>query len=309
MTTSILHGTPEWHAARLRTVGSSEVAALFGCSPYDTPFSLWHRKRGAIAAADLGDNRRVRAGMKFEDAIAELVAEGAGLEIRKVREYRLSERVEGMGASLDFEAIEDGAAVPLEIKNVAQSEWHKWAGDGEIDPPAHIGLQVQHQLAVTGAPHAYIGVLVGGWDAKLVRQERHATVIAQIEAKIAAFWRSIADGEEPAPDYGRDLDAMELVRLACAPGAVDLTGNERVERLMERYRHAKATERAAAADAEAARAELLDCIGAAEEAFCRGGKIKTKRLAAEAEREETRTVKAKPERREIRVYPKKQKEL
>src|SRR5205823_13949319 len=39
-------GSPEWHAARARGLGGSEIAAVLGLSPWESKFSLWHRKMG-----------------------------------------------------------------------------------------------------------------------------------------------------------------------------------------------------------------------------------------------------------------------
>src|ERR1700730_15622417 len=42
----------EWLALRMPTVGASEVAALVGASPYETPYSLWARKSGLVPEAE-----------------------------------------------------------------------------------------------------------------------------------------------------------------------------------------------------------------------------------------------------------------
>jgi hypothetical protein len=39
-------GSPPWHAARARGLGGSEIAPVLGLSPWESRFSLWHRKTG-----------------------------------------------------------------------------------------------------------------------------------------------------------------------------------------------------------------------------------------------------------------------
>lgn len=43
------HDDPRWHAARAHGVGGSEISAILGLSPFDSPYSLWAKKRGAVA--------------------------------------------------------------------------------------------------------------------------------------------------------------------------------------------------------------------------------------------------------------------
>jgi putative phage-type endonuclease len=44
-------GSEEWHQVRTRRLGGSEVAAALGLSPWCSPFTLWHRKQGAVGQA------------------------------------------------------------------------------------------------------------------------------------------------------------------------------------------------------------------------------------------------------------------
>ena len=41
-------GSEEWLAARADGLGGSEVAAVLGLSPFESRFSLWHRKAGRV---------------------------------------------------------------------------------------------------------------------------------------------------------------------------------------------------------------------------------------------------------------------
>ena len=45
-------GTSDWHAARANGIGGSEIAAVLGLSPYESRFSLWHRKKGLLHQGD-----------------------------------------------------------------------------------------------------------------------------------------------------------------------------------------------------------------------------------------------------------------
>ena len=134
-----------WHAARARVVGASEVAALFGCSPHTSHWSLWQIKAGRVAAPDLSGDQRVTWGLRLESVIADAVAEERGWTILPGG-HRTSSRVEGWGCTLDREIGDRGGGV-LEVKNV---DWLVRKREWGDEPPPHILLQLQAQLGVTG---------------------------------------------------------------------------------------------------------------------------------------------------------------
>lgn len=45
-------GSPGWHAARAGGLGGSEISAVLGLSPFESRFSLWHRKAGAVGPVE-----------------------------------------------------------------------------------------------------------------------------------------------------------------------------------------------------------------------------------------------------------------
>src|SRR6185312_5973131 len=61
-------GTEAWAKLRQRRLGGSEISVVFGYSPYESPFSLWHRKRGTIT--DELDNDLTWWGRQLEDDVA-----------------------------------------------------------------------------------------------------------------------------------------------------------------------------------------------------------------------------------------------
>ena len=78
-----------WLAERARDITSTDVAALFGVSPYLTRFELWHRKHGTPEAApeELDDVERVRWGQRLQDAIARGAGEDRGWAIHPETDY------------------------------------------------------------------------------------------------------------------------------------------------------------------------------------------------------------------------------
>jgi hypothetical protein len=129
-----------------------------------------------------------------------------------------------MSASLDRvilpskQDVEDGFIGPgaLEIKNVDGIQFkRKWL---EEEPPAHIVIQHQHQLACSGYAWGAIGAFVGGNRMSIKRYRARPTMHAAIRAQVAKFWQSIADKQPPQPD---GFDSTTAALRALYPDPVD----------------------------------------------------------------------------------------
>lgn len=209
----------DWHAIRAKHVGASEVAALFSVHPQISKFELFHRKAGNLAPVDLSADERVQCGIALESGIARLVAQKTGWKVRKVRRYTRHRSVEGMGASLDYEATTPGANGygAVELKNVDWLERQKW-GD---EPPLSYQLQLQHQLACARRRWGAIGVLVGGNSVEVFVYSARPDVQRTLEAAVAAFWQSVRDGVEPpvVPEEG-DGEILAQLHNKTRPGSL-----------------------------------------------------------------------------------------
>ncbi len=250
----------EWHAIRARNVGGSEVAALFGVQ-HDyalSHYALWMVKAGRVPPPVV-DNPRVAWGLRLETAIAEAAAEQEGWTIRRGG-YVTDPTTPGMGCTLDFVIEQEGNPGLLEIKN---ADWlaHRraWA-DGE--PPLQILLQLQHQAACTGYRWGVVACLVGGNDLRLYRYEARPKLLADIRARVRAFWTSIADNKPPPVDGS--ASATAVLRAMYAPveqEIADLRGDNEFPEICAAYLRA-AERRKAAADEEALhRNRLIEKIG------------------------------------------------
>lgn len=250
--TEIIKPTDENHWLDLRSedITSTEAAALFGCSPYLTPFELWHRKANKTVVK-IDPTERMLWGTRLQDAIAEGIASDNKWVVRRMDEYiRIPEL--RMGASFDFsieEGIEDetkeGEAYLsrglLEIKNVdALAFKEHWEVDKEsenIEAPPHIEIQVQHQLAVADRDFAYIGALIGGNRVVLIRRARNDGIINSIKKKVAEFWHSIDIGQEPQPDLGSDAEFIAKLYGFASPGKImDISQDAECLALAREYR-------------------------------------------------------------------------
>ena len=244
-----------WLAHRAGRIGASEVGALFGVG--HTPlYTLWHVKAGNVPPPSLDDDERVFWGQVLEPAIAAGLATLNGWRLRPAL-YAEHPTVPGMGASPDFDILGDDGqpAALLEVKNVAFDVHRAAWGD---EPPLHILLQAQAQMACTGLSLCHVGALVAGNTPRTYAVPRRPAVIAEIERRVTAFWRSIAEGRAPEPTgHDRDAETVRALHPDLDDAEADLSDdNEAPILCAEMLRQGAIRREAAEAEAEA-RARLL----------------------------------------------------
>ena len=247
-----------WHELRQSRIGASEVAALFGCG-YQSHFQLWHEKKGDLAHADYSDNERIVLGRCLEAGIANAAGELYGYALTKADAYYTDDECPGLGATPDYFLVRQGGEFPAEVKNASwgafKDDWiiHE---DGFTEPPLRFQLQVQTQLACTGAVAGLLIALISG--DRIVRCEipRHDEAIAEIRRRVRAFWDSIEANEEPPAEMPRDFEAAKRVW----PGghaSVDLRGDPDIEAWLEQLRELREVRKKVEADADVIEARVM----------------------------------------------------
>lgn len=268
----------EWLGLRTKDITSTDVAALFGLSPYMTEYELWHRKRGGHVVL-IEDNDRMKWGRRLQDAIAKGLAEDNGWKIRPMKEYMRIPELR-VGSSFDYAIGKEGI---LEVKNVDSLAFRDgWAvdEDGNVEAPPHVEMQVQHQLLVTGRKEAYIGALIGGNRAVPIRREADPEIGNAILEKAQTFWESVETGQEPNPDFTRDADFIaRLYSQAKAGSVVDKSADKALQDLAEQHRMALEMEKKAKAMKDEMKARILLQIGDAAKVLGNGFSIATGEIA------------------------------
>lgn len=188
------HDSELWHAARAAGIGASEIAAIVGLSPWESHFSLWHRKAGLIGPLEV--NEQMSWGHYLEPAIAKRFAdEHPDLLVKRTGTWRSRMRPWQLA---NPDRLAYPGKVPVEVKWAPYSDG--WGESGSDEIPVYYRCQVQWQMDVMGAEFAYVAALVGS--------EYREYVIAydpeDIEVLRKAgqeFMDSLAAGEPP------DIDA------------------------------------------------------------------------------------------------------
>lgn len=255
----------QWLAQRMRDITSTEVAALYGLSPYITEFELFHQKReGKVVRIE--PNERMTWGTRLESTIAHGAAEDHGWEIEHMNVYMRDPEI-CMGSSFDFKIVTSSKGPGLlEIKNVDGLQYSRnWIDDGEgnIEAPQHIELQLQHQLEVADLEWGAIVALVGGNELKVIYRNRDRAIGQDLRNRIAVFWKRVESNLPPKPDYEKDAEYIikRLHNQAVEDLVADVTSDQHVESLISQYNNAHAEAALWEKESNKLRAEILDQIG------------------------------------------------
>lgn len=296
----------EWLALRHKHISSTEASALFGLNPYTTAFELAVVKQQPSHDNEFNSfegNERSEWGLIQQNAIARRVAQKYGIKARAVNGYAIHSYLHcRMGASFDYEIIglaegefdgdtilrdmytKHGAGI-LEIKNVDylvfRDQWQE-DDEGRREAPAHIEIQVQHQLACIGRLWGAIGVLVGGNKLELLVRMKDHDVNMALTKKCEKFWFDLAKGIMPPVELPADADIIgKLYRFATPEKVLDVqeVPDEQISALCAAYKAAAADAKVAEEAKSTAKARLLLLIGDAERVLAKGFTISATSIA------------------------------
>jgi putative phage-type endonuclease len=189
-----------WLAARRGFVGGSEVAALFGLSPWRTPVDVYLDKTGR-ATDEQEPSEALRLGTELEDYAARRYAETTG---RTVRNYGYMVTRGHALADVDRLIVPDGekvAAFHEEVRTDGILECKTSGVPWDDEPPLHYQLQGQLYAELLDCSFVDFAVvfLAPRRDFRVFRMERDRDVGAALLDRIEAFWRESMIPDTPPP--------------------------------------------------------------------------------------------------------------
>lgn len=190
----------EWLEWRRGGLGSSDVAAVLGVSPYASPWDVWLSKTQGI---DLPDNAAMEVGRYMERGIGEWAADQLGGELIKADPVVGTK--DWMRSTPDFMVAYMAAGAHateiLECKKARQSA-DEWGEAGSDLIPVDYTIQVQWQMLCKRRRCAYLAVLFTLSDEfRLYTIERDEKLCAHLEEAAGAWWqRHVIEGNPPELD-------------------------------------------------------------------------------------------------------------
>jgi putative phage-type endonuclease len=186
---------------RSQGVGGSEIGTILGLNPWESAYTLFHKKLGLIE--DLVENNwSIRFGKAFEAPILGLFAEEhKELEVFNTGTFVNNDK-EWMHANPDAIAQykESKELVIVEVKT-ARSSW--------AELPPHYEAQVMWYMHVTGIRKAIV-VGVNGMTYQEYVVEYDEFMGNLYEERALAFWNTLQ--AQVAPDWDGSKSTFETVR-------------------------------------------------------------------------------------------------
>ncbi|MFI1197732.1 YqaJ viral recombinase family protein [Micromonospora sp. NPDC020750] len=309
---------PDWHKLRREGVTASEIAAVLGISPWDSPFSLYWQK---VNDWRTEDNEQMTTGRRVEPVVADwwldthdphenLVGTRAGLYAHPDRPWQRAtpDRLIKMacpdcdgagtyaspGGRLTFECPDcEGKAGPavsvLECKWTGS--WDGWGEPGTDDIPVYYRAQVLWQIDVLGVDEGHLAVLgPGGFRAygPIRRDEQDLAVMREAGRRFV----DRLDAGDP-PDVDEHAATLATVKRL-HPDLVDAE-QEISPATAAGYRRARALKAAAARLCDRFEARLRVELGSNRVAVHDGAKVATRSIFDVARLDTTRLRAEQPE--------------
>lgn len=259
----------QWLEWRQSDVTSTEVAALYGLSPYLTKFELYHRKK------EKNLQRRAATepmmwGNRLEEAIAKAAAEKLGVNAYKANVY-IRDDILNAGSSFDY-FTENGGII--EVKNVSERSFReRWKMIGDsYSPPLHMQLQIQQQFMLSGRRKGAFAVLVGGNHLEVIEQEPDDEVFDNIKRNIAGFWNDVWNDRTPAPDLESDAEFIHKTLMRNGEGP-EIIADRSVEDAVMKYIQITGEISELEKQKEISKADILMKIGDACRVKCIAGTL------------------------------------
>lgn len=286
----------EWLDLRKPTSGASETPAILGVDRWSTPYEQWALKSGLYEPPQ-PEAKILENSLHLPPTERGNIVEPIGcVLLRRLRpSWTVEPNVIGGGGKLfrDLDAglsctpdafvtnpARDGRA-PFQIKNPSASVFRdEWLDDqGDVHVPPWVAIQNIQEGWLTGSSWGgYVGAIVidRGIEFHLIEVKLHSGIIARIKREVADFWRRVRENDPPDPDYARDGDVIKSLYADDDDATIDLSGNERVLKLIARRTAMKEIE-SAATEAEKERktidAELIHALGNATRGVLADGRV------------------------------------
>lgn len=262
-------GTPEWDKARAGLcITATEIAAVLGLSPWQSRFSLWHKKAG-LPTPPFESNPAMEWGSRLEDAVARKWQDDHdGYCLETVGTYRHQAR-EWQRATPDRIATTSRGKV-VELLEVKTSPFgDDWGPAGSEEIPLHYRCQIQWQLDTLGLDVCHVAVLIGGWDYR-----EYTVTYDETDAKVMrdAAERFLDDVRRDVRPPIDGADATYQTIRVQPDGLEDRDVEVTVEEAAA-YEVAQMQAKAANEELTAAKGVLLDRLGNAKRAICRDRRI------------------------------------
>ena len=273
-----------WLALRGQDVTASVIAALVGEHPYMTRLGLYALKTGQTADAEvepvITENSislpPMLRGTVLEQVAPDMLAMLQPTWRVEKCEFYYREPTSRIGATPDFIAVDPGRAGvgSIQVKTTDQQTFRKvWRDEeGAVTAPLFIAIQAVVEAVLTGAAWVQVAVMISGstLDLHLIDIPLHLGIMDRLRFETKEFWRCVAVGEQPEPDYGRDAEVLAAMYREDNGQELDLTADNRLPEILAERDTLKGSIKLASSRIDEIDGELKARLGPYEAALIAG---------------------------------------
>lgn len=196
----------EWRKRRKEGIGGSDAASVLGLSPYKSSISVYMDKIDEVQVGNSYEDEvsyRMELGNKLKNFVANEFMLKTNKKVRNVNGILKNDKYPFALANIDRAIVGEKAFLECKVTNsYSKKLWQK-------EVPIYYQVQCYHYMAVTGATHCYIAVLIGNEDLVIHKIERNEELINQIMDLEKSFWDKCVLGNSlPIPDGSDDYSKM-----------------------------------------------------------------------------------------------------
>lgn len=222
----------------LVTVGSSDVAAIMGLSPWSSPWSAWGRLTGLTERYNQSDTPAQARGRMMESAIGARFAEEYAVELEPgppIGEPGLIGPEPWMHARHDFAVVYTDALLECKTTKVFDDDWGP-PGTDLLPPYYHV--QCVWQMAVLDYSLTYLaafGMFRDEWRVYIIHRDMDVER-GVVDYVRAWYQRHVVGGDPPPVDGSSACSSLLAGRIAAKDEAPmrEATDDERY--LVDQYR-------------------------------------------------------------------------
>ncbi len=274
----------EWLAQRQTGLGSSEIAAVCGLSPFQTALGVYLIKTGQLPAVE--ETSAMRWGTALEPAIAAAYTEETGVELEPCGLFRRDDEP-WMVATPDrvtmdpaWDIVDGQGPAPghlVELKTASAYVAKEWGEPWTDQIPDGYLLQCQWQMLVTGFQRVDVAVLIGGQDFRRYTVHASRNIFAHLLDLGREFWSRVELRQPPEPDWSHArtpalIEALYPVREAEVEMTTAAVG------FADDYERLGRAIKAHEMDREATKAHLVQLMDGASVGRLPDGRIVTRKM-------------------------------
>lgn len=198
---------------RTKAISGTEIAALFGMSPYVSKFGLYARKKGLVEP--LKQTQRMRIGKLQEPVVVTLFEEDTGKKVKWRDELIAHPKDPVIIGSPDGEIAEEPEG--FEAKTAGLDRAYEWGDEGSDMVPRHYIFQAQWYMLLKGWKKWYLAALIGGSDFRKFELTADEELQGLMLEEARKFVHDHLEKDVPPPVDGSEEANEALVRLYPSP--------------------------------------------------------------------------------------------